>query len=136
MTESMLYKKLKAAWGGLFHFMRFETGMTAKGIPDVYYHPLTREFSGWIELKIGVKNADGSVSVKYRPGQRKTLSNLQKGCDRVFTLIQVEDEFFLVNRFEDKVSEFIWSGKNLKEKAFFVFLFHGKPPVGGGQDDN
>lgn len=128
MTEKTMYKELKDAWGKAFFFQRFETGLTAKGIPDVYYMTSPGAFSvpgvisGWIELKVGRKTPLG-IQIKYRPRQQYQLEALKKASGNAFTLFWYNNNYYLTTDFSTEFPiDFVWVGDTLKDFSLFHIL--------------
>lgn len=91
MSETRLWQKLKHALGD-HHAQRHENKFPP-GIPDVHY--VINDVAGWIELKYRDAYPRRSPLKILDPLQYIWHTKYQKAGGKSFTLIQVEDDYFL-----------------------------------------
>ena len=74
---------------------RIETGMTAKGIPDIYLD--SPWACAWIESKRYVHSGNSNMHIPFRPGQFKFIERHFKGPVRaiLYTYYAKEEMLFL-----------------------------------------
>ena len=108
MTERQMFKELNSAMKEYGKLYSIETGSSSSGIPDCYFKHVKNKREGWVELKVGKKLKDGSIEIKYRPGQQNFL--LLSFNIHAYTLIWYNSVYYLMlakdcstDIFEDKL---------------------------------
>lgn len=97
MNEAGLWQYLRKGLSGTWMPTRIESS-AGNGVPDVYYSVPGK--GGWIELKYipkWPKRPTTKVKLPLRPEQKLWIKQHGELTGRVFVLVRIEDDFFLVN---------------------------------------
>lgn len=132
MKENKMYDNLKKL-SAYFNFIRIET-RTINSIPDIYYFSIRyQNKNGWIENKQAKKYKNGTIKLRYEPGQIKTLKQFLFYNPRIFVFISLENIFYLTKTFKkifdskiDLQRNSIWYGSIIFDNELIKILEDGK----------
>ena len=99
-----------------FEVQGIESGMTGRGIPDLYFSKIKRnpivgqgersefEDKGWIELKNITGKLKDPVIIDFRPGQYEWLMRFYNGGTNVYLMVSCCEGIFVFRGLEIKKS--------------------------------
>jgi len=116
-----------------FEVQGIESGMTGRGIPDVYFSrrskspPYEPDLHGWIELKNIIGELPDPINIDFRAGQYEWLHRFGKAGTPVYLMVSCCEGIFVFKGEEIKKSyrlqEFLeWRPRWSKMKDIWIAL--------------